>query len=112
MADVFPDKPQNINDKDFEVFVKKYPLAVVDCWAGWCIPCRIIAPVLEEMAKKFNGKIAFGKIEIDKNQETARKYAVMSIPTLLVFRNGEHIDTIVGALPKQALEPKLSAYVE
>jgi len=107
-----PSWPQEVNDSGFDEFIKKYPLAVVDCWAEWCMPCKMLSPVIDEFAKSFEGKIVFGKAEIDKNKSIAQKFGVMSIPTLLVFKNGEHIDTIVGALPKTALEEKLNSYLE
>jgi len=108
----FPNEPQEVNDSDFEDFTKKYPVTVTDCWAEWCMPCKMISPVIEELAKTFEGKIVFGKMEIDKNTGTARKFSVMSIPALLVFKNGEHVDTIIGAMPKQVLEEKLNPYIE
>ncbi|MBN2102010.1 MAG: thioredoxin [Candidatus Aenigmarchaeota archaeon] len=108
----FPNEPQEVNDSDFDEFIKKYPLTIVDCWAEWCMPCKMISPVIDELAKSFEGKIVFGKAEIDKNMAIAQKFGVMSIPALLVFKNGEHIDTIIGALPKTALEGKFSSYLE
>lgn len=108
----YPAEPVVLSDSAFDEFRKKYPLVIIDCWAEWCMPCKMLAPTIDEMAKQFQGKIVFGKMEIDKNQKTAKKFNVMSIPTLLVFRDGELADTIVGALPKQALEPKIQSYLE
>ncbi len=107
-----PNEPMKINDYDFDGFTKKYPVTVIDCWAEWCMPCKMLSPIIEELAKLYEGKIVFGEMEIDKNNETAKKFSIMSIPTLLVFKNGEHVDTIVGALPKGALEEKMNSYLE
>ncbi len=96
-----------LNNANFEEAVKKYPLLVVDCWAPWCAPCRLIAPVIEELAKTYRGKITFGKLNVDLNPTLARRYQIMSIPTLLIFRNGVLVDRKVGALPKSSLEPEL-----
>ena len=97
---------------NFNEMVNKYPLMVVDCWAEWCAPCRMLAPVIEELARDYRGRIAFGKLNVDKNQLLAMKYRITSIPTLLVFKDGELKDQIVGAMPRRALEPQLARYIE
>ena len=89
----------------------KYDTIVVDCWAPWCGPCRMIGPIIEELASELQGKIVFGKLNVDENQTTAMNYRIMSIPSLLVFKKGKHIDTIVGAIPKQQLQSKLETYI-
>ncbi len=104
------DKPIVVSDRNFDQTIKSYPLVVVDCWAAWCAPCRAIAPVVEQLAKEYSGKIVFGKLNVDENPETAQKFGVMAIPTLLVMKGGEEVDRIVGALPKNQLEAKISAY--
>ena len=104
------DKPIAVSDRNFDQTIKNYPLVVVDCWAAWCAPCRAIAPVVEQLAKDYSGKVVFGKLNVDENPETAQRYGIMAIPTLLVMKNGEEIDRIVGALPKSQLEAKLSTY--
>ena len=104
------DKPIAVSDRNFAQTVKNYPLVVVDCWAAWCAPCRAIAPVVEQLARDYSGKVVFGKLNVDENSETAQRYGIMAIPTLLVMKNGEEIDRIVGALPKSQLEAKLSTY--
>ncbi|NOX71714.1 MAG: thioredoxin [Candidatus Micrarchaeota archaeon] len=112
MPDEFPERPVEVDDNTFDEFVKKYPIVVVDCWADWCMPCKMLSPVVEELAKDLQGKIAFGKLDVDSNHGTAQKYGIMSIPTLLVFKNGELVDNIIGAMPKQVLEPKLKVYLD
>jgi len=104
------DKPIVVSDRNFDQTVKNYPLVVIDCWAAWCAPCRAIAPVVEELAKEYSGKVVFGKLNVDENPETAQKFGVMAIPTLLVMKNGTEVDRIVGVLPKSQLEAKIGAF--
>jgi thioredoxin 1 len=103
--------PIEVSDATFEDMVQNHPLMVVDCWAPWCGPCRMVAPVIEEMARDYAGKILFGKLNVDENQKVAMQYQIMSIPTLLVFKNGKLIDRIVGAMPRQVLEPKITKHL-
>jgi len=104
------DKPIVVSDRNFDQTVKTYPLVVVDCWAAWCAPCRAIAPVVEELARDHSGKVVFGKLNVDENPETAQKFSIMAIPTLLVMKDGKEVDRIVGALPKNQLEAKIGEY--
>jgi len=104
------DKPIVVSDRNFDQTAKTYSLVVVDCWAAWCAPCRAIAPVVEQLAKDYSGKVVFGKLNVDENPETAQKYGIMAIPTLLVMKNGKEVDRIVGALPKNQLETKIGQY--
>lgn len=108
----FPDRPVNLSDAEFEAFVKKYDRVVVDCWAEWCQPCRMIAPIIEELAKEYRGEVAFGKLNVDENRSTAMKYGIMSIPTILIFKDGELVDRVVGALPKPLLEVRIRKALE
>lgn len=108
----YPEKPIMLTDDNFDESIKKYPIIIVDFWANWCAPCIIMAPVIEELAKKYKGKVVFGKLNVDKSRLTATKYAVMSIPTLLVFKNGKLINRITGALPIEALEKRIKKYLE
>ena len=100
-----------LSSDNFDEIVNKYSLLVIDCWAPWCAPCRMVAPVIEELAGDYQGKIAFGKLNVDENQALAMKYQVMSIPTLLIFRNGELIDRKVGAMSRNMLEPELTKHI-
>jgi len=105
------DKPIELTDKTFKDAVDKNPLVVVDCWAPWCGPCQMIGPIIEELARDYAGKIVFGKLNVDENQGVAKEYEIMSIPALLVLKNGEHVDTIIGAMPREALEPKITQHL-
>ena len=107
----FPDVPLAVTDSDFDQALKNYPVVVIDCWAPWCGPCRAISPIIDELAKELTSKIVFAKLNTDENQETAIKYHIMAIPTLLVFQNGELKDQIVGLLPKDQLVTKLKSYI-
>jgi len=104
-------KPVEVSDATFKDVIQNHPLVVVDCWAPWCGPCHMVAPVIEEMARDYAGKILFGKLNMDENREVATKYQIMSIPTLLVFKNGKLIDRIIGAMPRQMLEPKITKHL-
>ena len=107
----YPKKPIELTDSSFDEIVKKYPLIVVDCWAPWCAPCIIVAPIIENLAKKYVGKIVFGKLNVDGNKRVAIKYGVMSIPTLLVFKKGKLVDRIIGAMPEPLLESRIKPYL-
>jgi len=98
----------DLTDANFDQMIEAYPLMVVDCWAPWCAPCRMVAPVIEELARDYQGKIAFGKLTVDNNQAVPARFGNMSIPTLLIFKNGQLADQKVGAVPKQALEGDLA----
>ncbi len=101
-------KPVDITDGTFEDEVLKADQPVlVDFWATWCGPCKMIAPILEEVAAEMDGKLKIVKLDVDSNSQTAGKYNIMSIPSLLFFKNGEVVDQVVGAIPKQQLVQRL-----
>ncbi|VUT26666.1 MAG: thioredoxin 2 [Candidatus Methanolliviera sp. GoM_asphalt] len=103
----FPDGPVNVGADNFSMFISKYPNVVVDCWAEWCGPCKMVSPVIEALSKDYKGKIAFGKMNTDENQRLAMQFGITAIPTMLVFKDGKMIDNIVGAMPKEILEKRL-----
>jgi thioredoxin 1 len=104
-------KPVEMTDATFKEMIQNHSLVVVDCWAPWCGPCRMVSPVIEELARDYAGKILFGKLNVDENRDVSTQYEIMSIPTLLVFKNGKLVDTIIGAMPRRMLEPKIKCYL-
>ncbi len=104
-------KPILLSDVSFSSEISKYPLVVVDFWAAWCGPCRMVAPIIEQLAKEYAGRVAFGKLNVDENPLTSGEFEVQSIPTLLIFRNGEAVDGIVGAVPKYQIESRIKAHL-
>ncbi|MEM1606803.1 MAG: thioredoxin [Candidatus Bathyarchaeia archaeon] len=106
------DKPLEVTDSNFSEVVERNRLVVIDFWASWCAPCRMMAPIIDELAKEYSGKILFGKLNVDENPVKPAEYGVMSIPTFLVFKDGALIDRFVGAMPKKVLEQKLAKYIE
>jgi thioredoxin 1 len=104
-------KPVEVTDATFEETIQNHPLVVVDCWASWCGPCNMVAPVIEELSRDYAGKILFGKLNVDENPKVSGQYEIMSIPTLLAFKNGKLVDRIIGAMPRQMLEQKITRYL-
>jgi len=104
-------KPVEMTDATFKEMIQNHPLVVVDCWAPWCGPCRMVAPIIEELSRDYVGRILFGKLDVDENRKVSMQYDIMSIPTLLVFKNGKLVDTIIGAMPKQTLEQKITSHL-
>ena len=103
-------KPIDIDDSSFDQNVLQAEMPVlVDFWATWCGPCRMVAPVVEELAQEYEGKIRFTKLDVDQNPRTAGNYSIMSIPTLIIFKNGEPVSHIVGFRPKAELKRELDA---
>jgi thioredoxin 1 len=100
----------NVTDQTFNTETSE-GVVLADFWAPWCGPCKMIAPVLEELDSEMGDKVKIVKLDVDENQETAGKYGVMSIPTLLVFKNGEVVDKVVGFQPKDALAELLTKHV-
>lgn len=105
------DAPLTATDASFPEIIKKHPLVVVDCWAPWCGPCRMLAPTIDALAKEYRGKAAFAKLNTDENLDTARKFGINAIPTLLLFKKGELVDQMVGVMPKNDIESKIKQYL-
>ncbi len=105
------DKPVKVTDSTLEDTLETDLLVVVDCWAPWCAPCHMIAPVIDDLAEDYAGKVLFGKLNVDENRRTATQYQIMGIPALLVFKSGKLVDRIVGALPRKLLEPRITRHL-
>jgi len=104
--------PLIVTDQNFAAEVEKSRLPVlVDFWAAWCGPCRMVAPVVEQLAKELSGKIRVGKLDVDANQATAGRFRVQSIPSLLIFNDGKEVDRLVGVQSKEAILRRLQAYL-
>lgn len=105
-------KAIEITDANFEEIISSEKPVLVDFWAEWCGPCKMIGPVVEELASEYEGKAVVGKVDVDNNPNVSAKFGIRSIPTLLVFKGGEVVDKQIGAVPKSVLSQKLDAQVE
>jgi thioredoxin 1 len=103
--------PIVLTDASFSSEVSRHPLMVVDFWAPWCGPCRMVGPVIEQLASEYAGRVTFGKLNVDDNPITSNAFGIQSIPTLLVFRNGQPVDGLMGAAPKSQIESKFGRYL-
>jgi len=106
-------EPTVIDDTNFDQIVLQAKIPVlVDFWAPWCRPCLMVAPILDELAEEYNGKVSIARIDVDQNPKTAAKYNIMSIPTMLIFKKGEPVSQIVGFRPKPELKRSLDAILD
>jgi len=105
-----PDYPVVITDGNMDEAIAKYPFLVVDCWAEWCGPCKMIGPVITKLASSQKGNIVFGKLDVDSNPDTSAKFNIRSIPNLLVFKDGSKVGDVVGAMPEAMLLEKINAF--
>lgn len=100
-----------LTDFNFKETVRKHPLMLVDFWAPWCGPCRIVSPIVEELAEELKGKVAFGKLNVDENRGTAADFQIFSIPTLVIFKDGVEVDRVIGAVPKKMIKAALERHL-
>jgi thioredoxin 1 len=104
--------PVELTDSNFSQAVIRYPLLVVDFWATWCGPCRMVSPVIEQLASEHAGKVVFGKVNVDENPLTAAAFGIQSIPTITIFKDGSAVDGFIGAASKSQIQTKLSAHMQ
>ncbi|MBI2618820.1 MAG: thioredoxin [Ignavibacteriales bacterium] len=105
-------KPVTLTDDNFQTeVIKSEKPVLVDFWAEWCGPCRMVAPIVEELAKEYQDTLKVGKVDVDSNQKVSEEFGIRSIPTLLIFKNGKVVDQVIGAVPKRALTDKLSKHL-
>ena len=101
-------RPIILTDETFEQTIAREPITVVDFWAVWCGPCRMVAPIIDQLAKEYAGKVTFGKLNVDENPVISNAFQIQSIPSLLVFKDGKLVDGLVGAAPKQLIESRIT----
>jgi len=106
-----PAGPVEMTDANFTEIVSSHPVVVVDFWAPWCGPCRVVSPVLEQLASEMSGKATFGKLNVDDNPVTSQQFKIQGIPTIIVFKDGQPVDGLVGAAPKQMIESRIAPYL-
>jgi thioredoxin 1 len=104
---------RELTDNNFHQEVEKSEIPyLVDFWAIWCPPCAMLAPVLEELSEKFEGKIRVGKVNVDNEIKTANEFVIQNIPTLIIFKNAKEVERIIGAVPREHIEKKIKIYIE
>ena len=102
----------HVTDDDFAQEIEQHQgVAMVDFWATWCGPCHTVAPIVEQIAREYDGKVKVAKVDVDENQRVTMRFNVRSIPSILFFRDGKHVETVVGAVPKAYLEEKLARHL-
>ncbi len=109
--DALGGKAVDLTDSDFSTSVAKYSLMLVDFWAPWCMPCKMVSPAVDQLAEQYAGRVAFGRVNVDENPETANKFGIQSIPTLVLFRQGRSIDQLIGAYPKNIIDSRIKTYL-
>ncbi|HKT21007.1 MAG TPA: thioredoxin [Nitrososphaerales archaeon] len=110
-ASVAAATPIELTDANFREVVASHPLVVVDFWAPWCGPCRVVSPVLEQLATEMAGRATFGKLNVDDNPVTSQQFGIQGIPTIMVFKDGQPVDGLVGAAPKEMIEARIKPHV-
>ncbi len=104
-------QPVHITDAQFEDTIKNNKIVFLDFWAGWCGPCRALAPTVEEIAKEYNGRVFVGKLDVDENPKTAERFGIYSIPTMIVFKNGNEVERLIGLCPKKNIDALLAKHL-
>ncbi len=104
-------KPVDLTDRNFHDAVGKADYMIIDFWAPWCGPCRFVSPILEEIAKDYKDKVVVGKVNVDDNPMVSSEFMINSIPTIMFFKKGQHVDTMIGAAPKPMIEQRVKEYL-
>lgn len=104
-------EPMHVTDSNFNEIVSQHSLALIDFWASWCGPCLALAPTIDELAREYGRKVFVGKLNVDENPETAERFQIFSIPTIIVIKNGKEADRIVGLVPKKHIETVLKKHL-
>jgi thioredoxin 1 len=104
-------RPIILTDLNFREEISKYPVMLIDFWAPWCGPCRMVSPIIEQLASEYAGRVVFGKLNIDENQMVPRSFGIQSIRTIMILKNSRVVDILVGALPKAQIETKLRQHL-
>lgn len=103
--------PIVLTDSNFARETSSHPLMLVDFWASWCGPCRAVAPVIDQLAREYAGKVVFGKVNVDENQLVSTSFGIQSIPTMIIFKGGKPVDVLIGAMPKAQIESKIKYHL-
>jgi thioredoxin 1 len=106
-----PDLPIEVTSSDYPAIAERYPFLVIDCWAPWCGPCKQITPIVEALHEQYKGTMTFGFLNTDENQELAMEFGIRGIPTVLVVRDGQHVDSLVGVMPRAEMERRLKEHL-
>jgi thioredoxin 1 len=106
-----PPLPVEVTGSDYSEISNRFPFLVIDCWAPWCGPCKQITPIVEQLHEQYKGSMTFGFLNTDENQELAMEFGIMGIPTLLVVKDGKHVDSLVGVMPKGEVERRLKEHL-
>jgi thioredoxin 1 len=104
--------PIILTDYNFTEAVNKYQFLIVDFWAAWCSPCKMISPIIEQLSGELTGKVVFGKLNVDENPNVSNAFGIQSIPTIIIFKNGQVVDRMIGAMTKSQLILNISSYID
>jgi thioredoxin 1 len=105
-------EPLNLDDSNFAQTIDKYPLLLVDFWAPWCGPCRMMSPIIDQVGKEYNGKLVVGKVNVDENPNISGQFGISSIPTLILFKRGQAVNNIIGSVSKSRIDEMVRMHLE
>jgi thioredoxin 1 len=105
-------EPLNLDDSDFTQTINKFPLLLVDFWAPWCGPCRMMSPIIDQVGKEYQGKLVVGKVNVDENPNISRQFEISSIPTLILFKRGQAVNNIIGSVSKSRIDEMVRMHLE